>query len=111
MWFSLIPHQPQNVPQKEKRCPSCGAIVDKNYNFCTECGYSFLQQPKVTKLSAEERKELREKYKMQHEIDQHWKFRQKRIEDDMLRNIKSQNYKLKKEDDKENRDQYDELTK
>lgn len=38
-------------------------------------------------------------------------FRQKRIEDDMLRNIKSQNYKLKKEDDKENRDQYDELTK
>lgn len=21
--FSLIPHQPQNVPQKEKRCPSC----------------------------------------------------------------------------------------
>lgn len=109
--FSLIPHQPQNVPQKEKRCPSCGAIVDKNYNFCTECGYSFLQQPKVTKLSAEERKELREKYKMQREIDQHWKFRQKRIEDDMLRNIKSQNYKLKKEDDKENRDQYNELTK
>lgn len=109
--FSLIPHQPQNVPQKEKRCPSCGAIVDKNYNFCTECGYSFFQQPKVTKLSAEERKELREKYKMQREIDQHWKFRQKRIEDDMLRNIKSQNYKLKKEDDKENRDQYDELTK
>ena len=48
---------------------------------------------------------------MQCEIDQHWKFRQKRIEDDTLRNIKSQNYKLKKEDDKENRDQYDELTK
>ena len=109
--FSLIPHQPQNVPQKEKRCPSCGAIVDKNYNFCTECGYSFLQQPKITKLSAEERKELREQYKIQREIDQHWKFRQKRIEDDTLRNIKSQNYKLKKEDDKENRDQYDELTK
>ena len=38
-------------------------------------------------------------------------FRKKRIEDDMLRNIKSQNYKLKKEDDKENREQYDELTK
>ena len=109
--FSLIPHQPQNVPQKEKRCPSCGVIVDKNYNFCTECGYSFLQQPKVTKLSAEERKKLREKYKMQREIDQHWKFRQKRIEDDMLRNIKSQNYKLKREDDKENRDQCEELTK
>lgn len=92
-------------------CTSCGVIVDKNYNFCTECGYSFLQQPKVTKLSAEERKKLREKYKMQREIDQHWKFRQKRIEDDMLRNIKSQNYKLKREDDKENRDQYEELTK
>lgn len=108
--FSLIPQKPQNIPLKEKRCPSCGAIVDKNYNFCIECGYSFLQQSKIH-LSAEERKELRDKYKRQREVDRCLEFRKKRIEDDMLRNIKSQNYKLKKEDDKENREQYDELTK
>lgn len=66
---------------------------------------------KSTSLSKEERDALiqfcKEQYKQKKILEQ----KARMDESDRLRRIKSQNYKLKKEDDKENRDQYDELTK
>ena len=69
------------------------------------------EEVKSTSLSKEERDALIQFYKEQYKQKKISEQKARMDESDRLRKIKSQNYKLKKEDDKENRDQYDELTK
>lgn len=69
------------------------------------------EEVKSTSLSKEERGALIQFYKEQYKQKKISEQKAMMDESDRLRRIKSQNYKLKKEDDKENRDQYDELTK
>ena len=69
------------------------------------------EEAKSTGLSREEKGALIQFYKEQYKQKKILEQKAMMDESDRLRRIKSQNYKLKKEDDKENRDQYDELTK
>ena len=69
------------------------------------------EEAKSTSLSKEERDALIQFYKEQYKQKKRLEQKARMDESDRLRRIKSQNYKLKKEDDKENRDQYNELTK
>ena len=69
------------------------------------------EEVKSTSLSKEERDALIQFYKEQYKQKKISEQKARMDESDRLRRIKSQNYKLKKEGDKENRDQYDELTK
>lgn len=127
-WVMFIPYpliryltkkKKETAKQDMMNCPFCGSVIASSCKFCTACGSSLIpQQPRAMSvdrqsniLSAEERKALREKYKVQRENDQLQKIKNKQHEDEILRNIHIQNELLKSEDDKANRDQYDELTK
>lgn len=127
-WVMFIPYPLIRYLTKKKKeiakqdmmnCPFCGSVIASSCKFCTACGSSLIpQQPRAMSvdrqsniLSAEERKALREKYKVQRENDQLQIIKNKQHEDEILRNIHIQNELLKSEDDKANRDQYDELTK
>ena len=38
----------------QKRCPRCGSVVDKELNFCPNCGFRFSQEGSATTQTAEE---------------------------------------------------------
>ena len=38
----------------QKRCPRCGSVVDKEFNFCPNCGFRFSQEGSATTQTAEE---------------------------------------------------------
>ena len=38
--------------QQQKTCPKCGAILSGSARFCTECGYSFVQQKQKRERTA-----------------------------------------------------------